>query len=336
MGGTSAERDVSLASGIRVAEALRSLGHAVRSVDPATGEIGAGEESRLLRGGVKRAPPTLEELRRMRDTGVAARLVDLPALHESDCVFIALHGGAGEDGTLQALFDLMGMCYTGSGHIASAVAMDKDHAKILFRAAGVPTADWRMWMAGTPRPRADDLVRAIGLPFVVKPSKEGSTVGLTIVKEASQLDAALDEAARYDAEVMLERFIAGRELTVGVLGADALPPGEIFPVHEIYDYECKYTSGMAREEFPAALTEDETRTIQRFAMQVVRALKLRGCPRIDFRLGADGVFYCLEANTLPGLTELSLVPQAAAAHGISFPELCERIVHLAIDEQGGS
>jgi D-alanine-D-alanine ligase len=175
------------------------------------------------------------------------------------------------------------------------------------------------------RRAADEL----GIPLIVKPSKQGSTVGLTLVKDRSRLAEALDEAARFDDEVMIERYIAGRELTVGVLGERVLPVGEIIPKHEIYDYECKYTPGMADERFPADLTDKQVAEIQRLALLAFKALKLRGYARVDFRLGEDGVFYCLEANTLPGMTQLSLIPQAAAAAGIGFGELCERIVHLA-------
>jgi D-alanine-D-alanine ligase len=183
---------------------------------------------------------------------------------------------------------------------------------------------------------ADEVEQNLGLPVVVKPSKQGSTVGLSIVREIGALWDAIDEAAKYDDEVMVEQFIPGRELTVGILGDEALPVGEIIPVHEIYDYECKYTAGMAREIFPADLTADESRTVQDLARRAFRALKLRGYARVDFRMDPDGVFYCLEANTLPGMTALSLIPQAAAAAGISFPELCERIVQLALEPQGAS
>jgi D-alanine-D-alanine ligase len=170
---------------------------------------------------------------------------------------------------------------------------------------------------------------------VVKPSKQGSTVGLTVVKEPAQLGDAIAEAALYDDEVMIERFVPGRELTVSVLGERALPVGEIIPKHEIYDYECKYTAGMAREEFPARLSEGETREAQRLALLAFRALKLDGYARIDFRMTAEGEFYCLEANTLPGMTALSLLPQAAAAAGIDFGALCERIVQLATSRSRG-
>ncbi|HEY5415253.1 MAG TPA: ATP-grasp domain-containing protein, partial [Gemmatimonadaceae bacterium] len=180
----------------------------------------------------------------------------------------------------------------------------------------------------------EEVRAALGFPVIVKPSKQGSTVGLSIVKQPEELQPAIDMAFEHDDEVMIESFIAGRELTVGILGGEALPVGEIISKHEIYDYECKYTAGMAREIFPADLTAEETRTIQDLARRAFRALKLRGYARIDFRMSPDGVFYCLEANTLPGMTALSLIPQAAAAAGISFPELCDRIVRLAVETQG--
>jgi D-alanine-D-alanine ligase len=157
---------------------------------------------------------------------------------------------------------------------------------------------------------------------------------LSIVRDPGELQAAIDEALRFDDEVMVEGFIAGRELTVGILGGDALPVGEIIPKHEIYDYECKYTPGMADERFPAELTTAEVARIQQEARAAFKALKLGGYARIDFRMAEDGRFYCLEANTLPGMTQTSLIPQAAAAAGISFPELCERIVRLAMARGG--
>ena len=183
----------------------------------------------------------------------------------------------------------------------------------------------------TPR-FAADVTRSLGLPVIVKPSKEGSTVGLSLVKKAEDLPAAIEEAFRHDNEVMLEQFIAGRELTVGILGDRALPVGEIIPRHELYDYECKYTPGMAVEVFPAVITEPERQRVQQAAVRAFHALKLTGYARIDFRMTAGGDFHCLEANTLPGMTELSLIPQAAAADGISFSDLCERIVALALQK----
>ena len=330
LGGTTAERDVSLASGIRIADALRESGHAVTCVDPAVGMLSGTDEAELRRNAIAVTPPSLEVLERIAQSSFSPVLATMPVVREADVVFLALHGGHGEDGTIQALLDLAGVPYTGSGHLASAVAMDKDLSKILFRAAGVPTADWLM------TPVTDGAVRGqLGLPVVVKPSKQGSTVGLTVVKSWDQLAPAIVEAARYDDEVMIERFIAGREFTVGVLGDEALPVGEIIAKHEIYDYECKYTAGMAREEFPAKLEAGQTAQVQAYALRAFRALKMRSYARIDFRLGGDGVFYCLEANTLPGMTSLSLIPQAAAAAGMSFPVLCDRIATQAATQRAG-
>jgi D-alanine-D-alanine ligase len=327
MGGTSAERDVSLASGIRITEALRTRGHEVVAVDTVAGVLSASDEQTLLAGRVvKTAPPDTKALLRMN----AAMQGTLKSLPTADVLFLALHGGQGEDGTVQALLDLTGVPYTGSGHLASALAMDKDLSKHLFRAAGVPTADWLMAPASS-----DEVAESLGFPVIVKPSKQGSTVGLSIVKSAEALQPAISAAYEHDDEVMIEAFIAGRELTVGVLGGDVLPVGEIISKNEIYDYEAKYTPGMAEEQFPAKLSESETRIIQELAKKAFGALKLGGYARIDFRMSNDGTFYCLEANTLPGMTQTSLIPQAAAAAGISFPELCDRIVQLALERRGG-
>jgi D-alanine-D-alanine ligase len=327
MGGESAERNVSLASGIRIVLALKSRGHDVVAFDPSNGVISEQEQQRLASSAVGTEPPSLESLAKTTGGAFLPGLEALPEVANAEVVFLALHGGMGEDGTIQALLDMAHVKYTGSGHLSSALAMDKDLSKKLFRAAGVQTADWLMAPASV-----DEVEKKLGLPVVVKPSKQGSTVGLSVVKKREDLDAAVKEAWRYDDEVMIEKFIAGRELTVGILGDMALPVGEIKPVHEIYDYECKYTAGMAVEEFPAKLSPEQTQRVQAQAVAAFKSLKLRGYARIDFRLspsdddGGEGEFYCLEANTLPGMTELSLIPQGAQAAGISFPELCERIV----------
>ncbi|HET7622920.1 MAG TPA: D-alanine--D-alanine ligase [Gemmatimonadaceae bacterium] len=350
MGGTSSERDVSLSSGLRIAEALRERGHEVAAFDPALGAISEAEEAAMRSAGVVgTVPPTPEALRELERTSCAPSLGTFPEIRNADVVFLALHGGQGEDGTIQALLDMVGVRYTGSGHLASALAMDKDLSKRLFRAAGVPTADWLMTGPGVRladgvrlaagvrltgavslTPPAAEVERALGWPVIVKPSKQGSTVGLTLVRDPEALEAAIEEAARHDDEVMIEQYIPGRELTVTVVGDRALPVGEIFPAHEIYDYECKYTAGMAHEKFPADLTDACAAEAQRFALAAFRALKLGGCARIDFRMTERGELYCLEANTLPGMTPLSLAPQAAVAAGMSFAELCDRIVQLAV------
>jgi D-alanine-D-alanine ligase len=333
MGGASAERNVSLISGLRIVNALRSRGHEVIAFDPSRGVISAEAEKELGEKGVGVEPPSLEALASTTGGSFLPALETYPELSGADVVFLGLHGGQGEDGTLQALLDMAHITYTGSGLLASALAMDKDLSKRLFRAAGVRTADWMMAPASI-----DDVEKAFGLPVVVKPSKQGSTVGLTVVKTRDQFDGAIEEAFKYDDEVMIEAFIPGREITVGVLGDRVLPVGEIKPKHEIYDYECKYTPGMAEEEFPAKLSAEETADVQGQALAAFRALKLGGCARVDFRLASTddvaaqkgGKFYCLEVNTLPGMTELSLIPQGAAALGLSFADLCEEIVRLAV------
>ncbi len=323
LGGTSSERDVSLASGLRVVGALRARGHHVTPLDPATGVLDDAALAALA-SGVRRAPPTTAELAALDQQALGARLGTHEAIRSAEVVFNALHGGAGEDGTIQAILDAGKVAYTGSGALASALAMDKDLSKALFRSAGVSTADWRMAPVDP-----DEAIETLGLPLIVKPSKQGSTVGLTLVREAAALSAAIALAFQHDDEVMLERFVPGREFTVGILGDVALPVGEIISQNELYDYEAKYTPGMAREVFPADLSAAATAEVQAQARRAFRALKLRGYARIDFRMTADGTFYCLEANTNPGLTELSLIPQAAAAAGIPFPELCERIAVMA-------
>jgi D-alanine-D-alanine ligase len=325
-GGTSAERDVSIASGAQVVKALRQGGHEVMAIDTARGALGPAEEQRLLTAGVSPAPPGEDELATVR-AGSSGSLLAGADLRDIDVVFLVLHGGTGEDGTIQALLDLTGIPYVGSGHRASATAMDKDVSKRLFRAAGVPTADWLMAPAD-----ADEVERALGYPVVVKPNKQGSTVGLTVVKSREQLQPAIDEAFRHDDEVMLERFVPGRELTCGILGDQALAVGEIIPRRsEIFDYESKYQEGGAEEVFPADIPEETAARVRELSLRAHRALKLEGFSRVDFRMDAEGGLWCLEVNTLPGMTATSLLPQSAAAAGIAFPELCERICRLALE-----
>ena len=246
-------------------------------------------------------------------------------IHDVDVVFMALHGGAGEDGRIQAVLDLAGLAYTGSNHIASATAMDKDLSKRLFRGAGVPTADWVMAPV-----EASEVEATLGWPVVVKPNKQGSTVGLSIVRAAADLPTAIEMARRFDDEVMVERFVPGREITVGILEGAALPVGEILTPGEVFDYQAKYQQGGAREVFPADLSAQATAHVQGLAVRAHDALKLGAYSRIDFRLDATGRFWCLEANSLPGMTSASLLPQAARAMGIDFPELCDRICRAAL------
>ncbi len=319
-GGTSSERDVALASAVQVVKALRSRGHTVAVVDTARGYIPAADEPRLLSGVVGKEPPAIEELVALERGVLLSGLASLPVVREADVLFLALHGGRGEDGTLQAVLDVVGVPYTGSGALPSGLAMDKDIAKLLFRAAAIPTADWLMAPVGV-----DEVARKLGWPAVVKPSKQGSTVGLTVVKRPEDFEAAVVLARRYDDEVMVEAFVPGRELTVGILDGRALAVGEIIPRHEIFDYECKYTPGMSEEIFPASLPPATAEECGRLGRAAHVALKLGGYSRVDFRLTPAGEMVCLEVNTLPGMTATSLLPQSAAAVGIPFPELCERI-----------
>lgn len=323
-GGTSSERDVAIASAVQIVTALRSKGHDVAVVDTARGYIPAADESRLLSGSVGIAPPSIDELHSLERGLLMSGLENLAVIRDADVLFLALHGGRGEDGTIQTILEMVGVPYTGSGRLGSAMAMDKDVSKRLFREAGVPTADWTM--APAPREKVD---ASFGWPLVVKPSKQGSTVGLTVVKEPAAYEEAIELASRYDNEVMIERFIPGRELTVGVLEGRALAVGEIIPRHEIFDYECKYTPGMSEEIFPADLPESIARECQRLAVRAHEALKLGGYSRVDFRLTPAGEAFCLEVNTLPGMTATSLLPQSARAVGIEFPDLCERICRTA-------
>jgi D-alanine-D-alanine ligase len=325
-GGTSSERDVSIASGSQVILALRAAGHHVVAVDTASGVLDESAERQLLRDGVAELPPDEQSLDLLR-TGDATAITAAPELKDVDVLFLALHGGAGEGGTLQALLDLTGIPYTGSGMLGSAMAMDKDVSKRLMHYAGIPTAPWLMAPV-----LLEDVEERVGFPCVVKPSKQGSTVGLTVVKRADELEPAVQLAARYDDEVMIEAFIPGREFTVPILGDDPLPVGEIIPKNEIFDYESKYQPGGAQEIFPADLPGAQVIEVQSLALRTHHALKLRGFSRVDFRLDDDGVFWCLEANTLPGMTAASLFPKGAQAAGITFTQVCDRLCRLAIQE----
>ena len=319
-GGDSMERDVSIASASQVVGALRSRGHEVVAYDSGHGRLTAADEARVFAARIERAPPD------QRAVASLPTVVSAPDLKNVDVVFLAMHGGTGEDGTVQALLDLAGIPYTGSGKLGSAIGWDKDVAKRLFLAAGVPTPDWIM--GGAP---ADVVGSRLGFPVIVKPNGQGSTVGLTLVKSPAELEAAIALAGQYDREVMLERYIAGRELTVGILDDEPLAVGEIIPATgPIFDYAAKYQTGGAEEIFPAKLPAEQTARAQDFALRVHRALKLDTYSRVDFRMDENGGLWCLEVNTLPGLTAASLLPRAAQAVGIGFAELCERICRGAL------
>lgn len=326
LGGYSSERDVSIASGAQVVRALRERGHEVLAVDTASGVLSSDQENSMFSAGVSTHHSDSEKHDPSRSGGASglkdpavflrdARLADI------DLWFLALHGGAGEDGRIQALMELTGIPYTGSGVLGSALAMDKDMTKRILVLAGVQTPKWLMAPA-----TSDEVEKTLGWPVIVKPSKQGSTVGLSLVRDASGLQAAIDLAFQHDDEVMLEQFIPGREYTCPVLEDRALSVGEIaLGGREIFDYEAKYQSGVIREIFPADLPSSVTSQMQHMALAAHRALKLKTYSRSDFRLDAQGQIWCLEVNTLPGLTRMSLVPQSAAVEGISFGELVEKI-----------
>jgi D-alanine-D-alanine ligase len=241
--------------------------------------------------------------------------------------FLALHGTFGEDGTLQRLLEERGVAYTGCGVQASHDCFDKAVSKRLFEAAGVPTARYEVLTAnGSHRV-------TLPLPVVVKAACQGSSVGVIIVREAGALDAALAEAFRYGEHVVVEEFIAGRETTVGILGETALPVVEVRPKTGVYDYASKYTKGATEYEVPARLSEAVTREMQAVALKAFRAAGCRDYSRIDFLLDHEERPYVLEINTLPGMTETSLLPKAANAAGISFEELCSRMVRMALERR---
>lgn len=303
MGGISAEREVSLNTGRAVAEALRTAGHSVTQYDL---DRAAGRD--------------------------VIDLVNSPALGAADVVFLALHGGEGEDGRIQALLDLIGVAYTGSGVCSSAICMDKAVSKSIFEYHGISTPEWACLKDADINP--DGIGEAInaagGLPVVVKPVDQGSTIGVSIARRHEDLEGAIDLARRYSPAVLFERYIEGRELSVPIVGDKVLPIVEIRPKGGFYDYERKYTKGMTQYLCPAPVEHRLARRIEQDAMKAFNVLGCEGFGRVDLRLGKDGVPYFLEVNTIPGMTETSLVPMGAEATGISFPELCDRIANLAV------
>ncbi|MEM7561968.1 MAG: D-alanine--D-alanine ligase [Pseudomonadota bacterium] len=325
-GGTSEERDVSIASGRQVIKGLRQAGHEVIAVDTERGILSHDQEKQLEHLQILEAPPDTGALAEIK-TGSTVSVIGSHELKQVDLVIIALHGGSGEDGSLQALLELSGIPFTGSRRTGSTVAMDKDLSKRLMQAAGVPTAAWQMCNAN-----AKNLDHDLGYPVIVKPNSQGSTVGLSLVHGPEDLNAAIAKASAFGDEIMLEKYVSGRELTVGILGDQALAVGEIIVDSEIFDYQSKYQKGAASEIFPADINDELTARVQQFGLQVHRALKLSGFSRVDFRLDQQGALWALEANTVPGMTPMSLLPQSALAAGIDFPELCQRICELAIGD----
>lgn len=326
-GGWSSERNVSLASSKAIANAIAKRGHDVTTLDAATGQTVT-----WLEGPIGSSAPSQDELTRIADPAhTLGELLRHNAMKEADLVVNGLHGGIGENGVLQGLLDTIGKKYTGSGVLASALAMNKYYSKRLFESAGIKTPAYLFFK----RPLdftaiTDRLEKEMALPLVVKPNEEGSTVGLSIVREWSDLETALVKAATFG-DVLVESYIDGREITVAVVGDEALPVIEIIPKGGFYDYEHKYTRGMTNYVCPADLLKSQSDKVCHFARLAHQALGCKGYSRIDFRMGIDNLFYCLEVNTLPGMTETSLVPKAARAAGMEFELLLEKIMQLALD-----
>ena len=298
-GGRSAEREVSLKSGAQVENALRKRGHDVTSVDV---DLNTWD---VLRDGA------------------------------FECVFNALHGRLGEDGTIQGMLELLGLPYTGSGVLASALCMDKARANAMMSAAGldIPSFEEVEITDGVAGDLVERLVATYGLPLVVKPVREGSTIGLTIAKDVDQAASGLVLAARYDRRVLVQQFAAGIEITVGVLATpeiQVLPTLEIVSDNPVYDYDAKYTAGKSHHIIPARISGVAQQTSSESARRAFVELGCAGMARVDIIVDADGTPWVLEVNTVPGLTELSLLPDAARAAGIAFDELCQRLVDHAV------
>ena len=256
-------------------------------------------------------------------------------LLNADLVFNALHGGDGENGTIQAYLDLHHIAYTGSGAKASKIAMDKNISKLIAQSIKIPTPKWVLIKRD---PNSGLKLQAYNTPkftypYVVKPSNEGSTYGLSIVYDESELPEAIDLAAGYSDEILIEEYIPGRELTVGILGKKALPIVEIIPSHNFYDFECKYTEGMSEYKVPADLSDSLVRKISEDALKIYNTIGCRHYARSDFRLNGKDEYYFLEINTLPGMTSTSLLPKAAKAAGLDFPDLIDIIIKIATSEQ---
>ena len=294
MGGPGSERDVSFATGEGVANALRSLGADVTTID--------------VKGPDFELPPGIE------------------------LAFIALHGTFGEDGQVQKILEGRGVSYTGEGAAESELAFDKIRSKEAFRQHGVTTPYWQIVTIGQ-RP-------TIPIPFVIKAPRQGSTVGVHIIKNEREIDAAIADAGKYDRELLIEKFVPGRELTIGILGEQALPILEIIPKGGFYDFTNKYpflnpsAGGGAEHVCPAKIPEDLTRVIQDLALRAHRSLGLQVYSRVDIMLPEEGEPAVLEVNTIPGMTEVSLLPEAAAAAGIGYAELCARIIELSQQRSG--
>lgn len=344
-GGLSTERDVSFKTGSMVAAALKENGHRVILLDVF---MGYGEQEVDLNGIFDRADEISVKVSDIPEVAPDLAAVKASRKDQSPCffgpnvirmcqiadiVFMALHGENGENGKVQAAFDLFGVRYTGSDYLSSAIAMNKGMAKKLFVEAGIPTP---MGISMTRETREDDVTKLnLHLPCIVKPCCGGSSIGVTIVRDAAEFKAALDEAFRWENELVIEEFIEGREFSVGVIEGKALPVIEIAPIQGFYDYKNKYKAGSAVETCPAELPEEVSAQMRHYAEEVAKVIGLDTYSRSDFLLDKDNKMYCLEANTLPGMTPTSLLPQEAAVVGVNFNELCEKLIEISMKKYEG-
>lgn len=322
LGGTSPEREVSKSTGKSIYNALSNLGYEVITIDPAYGINQPFEPEDFF------SENDFAEI--SNENYLDA--INLISPNEISLAFLALHGKYGEDGTIQSLLELKGIKYTGSKVLSSAIAMDKIMSKILFEEYNVPTPKWFHFKKGeyTSSEINKMITESFGYPAVIKPNDQGSTVGLTICKSQDQLDEAIHNAFEYSDRVLVEEYIPGRELTVAVIDNEALPVLEIRPKHGIYDYECKYTSGMSEYIVPAEIETEVANQLQKTAVEAYKSLRCEVYARVDFRLSPDKKVYTLEVNTLPGMTSLSLVPKMAKAIGLSFEQLVQKIIELSL------
>ena len=341
-GGTSTERSVSITSGTMVCKALREKNHQAVLVDIFCGiEVNGNLEDAFAEENydVDKAAEYMHSFDEKLDEMIASRRRFfgrnvLELCEAADVVFLALHGANGEDGKVQAAFDLLGIIYTGSGYLGSAIAMDKGLSKKLFLESGVPTPAGAILKKGEPVKELWEY--GLSLPCVVKASCGGSSVGVYIAHTNEEYWQAMKDAFSYEPEVVVEEYIEGREFSVGVVDGKAYPIIEIAPIEGFYDYTNKYKAGATVDTCPAVLTEEQTKEMQKHAEDGVAALGIENYCRLDFMMRKDGRMYCLEANTLPGMTPTSLLPQEAQVLGISYPELCELLIQLSLRKRGNN
>lgn len=332
-GGISTERDVSLISGQKIYQAIKGNGHHAVLLDVFLGY--EGDISHIFEedinweaqvSGIKETNPDIEKVKAMRpdwEKNFFGPNV-IAICQKADVVFMALHGENGENGKIQACFDLMGITYTGTDYVSSALSMDKGLTKDIFRQYGVPTPQGFRLKKGEKEPEE------VTFPCIVKACCGGSSVGVSIAGNEEEYEAAKAEAFKYDKEAVVEQYIKGREFSIGLLEGKALPIIEIAPKQGFYDYKNKYQAGSTVETCPADLTSEQTKQMQAYAEKGFAALRLKNYARLDFMMGENGDMYCLEANTLPGMTPTSLLPQEAAAIGISYEQLCEKLIAISL------